>query len=461
MPVDRRMEELESRNIGPLFWKYVLPSVVITAAVALYYVIITIYVGNGPGLGDTALSGLGIVLPIVTFIGAIGTLVGVGASSRVSLYLGNGDRESACKVMGASISYTILLSVIPIILLYAFLHPFINLLGGTKDVYPFARDFLVFYLPGALAFNLGTTFSNIIKATGYPTRAMNYMSVGLLLSILLAPLFIFLLKWGMKGAALSMSVSVTVGFFLFLSHFIDKKTTIRIRWSDLRLTGKQIKDISSIGIAPFIIQAASSVSIFFLNNRLSYYGGETALASYVVANQITLVFIMLIAGITQGMQPIIGYNYGARNYKRILDTLKCTMLVAGLVGVVGMLCGLLIPRFMVMIVNPSETLAVSASRALTIMTITLPLSACQMMVGAFFQNIGQAYKAIIISLSRQMLLLVPFIFILPMFWNLNGVWVSLPLSEIAACVLAVIIFISFIHRMQNNIINEKININKN
>jgi len=450
MSEDARIEELKSRKIGPLFWKYVLPSMVITTAIALYYVIMTIYVGNGPGLGEMALGGLGIVLPIVTFMGAIGTLVGVGAASRVSLYLGNGDGESARRVMGASVTYTILLSIIPILLIYIFLRPFIGLLGGTEDIYPFARDFLVFYLPGALAFNLGTTFSNIIKATGYPRRAMNYMSIGLFLSVLLAPLFVFILGWGMRGAALSMSISVTVGLLLFLSHFIDKRTTIRIRRSDLRLTIGLIKDISSIGIAPFIIQAASSVSIFVLNNRLSHYGGETALASYVVANQITLVFIMLMSGIAQGMQPIIGYNYGARNYQRISDTLLYTLIVAGVIGVAGMLCGLFIPGYMVKIVNPSEGLAVSASRALTIMTITLPLSVCQMIAGAFFQNIGHAAKAIIISLSRQMLLLVPLVFILPQFWKLDGVWLSLPLSEIGAFILAMIVFISSMRRMRGN-----------
>lgn len=450
MPENERIEELETGKIGPLFWKYVLPSVVITTSIALYYVIMTIYVGNGPYLGETALGGLGIVLPIITFMGSIGTLVGVGAASRISLYLGNGDVESARKVMGASITYTVLLSIIPILLMYIFLTPFISLLGATDDIYPFARDFLIFYLPGALVFNLGTTFSNIIKATGYPRRAMNYMSVGLVLSLFLAPLFIFIFEWGMKGAALSMSMSLMIGFLLFLSHFLDKKTVIRIKWSDLRLTSKLVKDISSIGIAPFIIQVTSSVSIFFLNNRLSYYGGDTALASYVIANQITLIFIMLISGIAQGMQPIIGYNYGARNYQRISVTLRYTMLVGGLVGVAGMLCGLLIPGLMVKIVNPSDALAVSASKVLTLMTITLPLSVGQMVVGAFFQNIGHAAKAILISLSRQMLLLVPLAFILPVFWGLDGVWVSLPLSEIAAFVLAMIIFLTFMRQIRVN-----------
>ena len=455
MNQNAKINELESQKIGTLFWKYVLPSIVITTAIALYYVVITIYVGNGPRLGDTALGGLGLVLPIITFMGSIGTLVGVGAASRISLYLGNGDLESARRVMGASITYTILLSIVPILLIYIFLRPFIILLGGIGDVYPFARDFLVFYLPGALTFNLGTTFSNIIKAAGYPKRAMNYMSVGLILSILLAPLFIFVLKWGMKGAALSMSISVTIGFLLFLSHFIDKRTTIRIRRSDLRLTRKLVWDISSIGLAPFIIQATSSISIFFLNNRLSHYGGEIALASYVVANQITLIFIMLISGIAQGMQPIIGYNYGARNYLRVAGTLKYTMWVAGSVGVVGMLFGLFAPGYIVKIVNPSGILAASASKALKIMTITLPFSAFQMVIGAFFQNIGQAAKAVIISLSRQMLLLVPLIFVLPLFFELGGVWISLPLSETVASLLAMIIFISFMRQLRTNIIPKK------
>lgn len=450
MSEDVRIEELRSRKIGPLFWKYVLPSVVTTTAVALYYVILTIYVGNGSGMGETALGGLGIVLPIVTFLAAIGTLVGVGAASRVSLYLGNKDEDSARRVMGASVTYTLLLSVIPILLIYIFIRPFIWLLGGTEEIYPFARDFLIFYLPGSLAFNLGITFSNIIKATGYPTRAMNYMSAGLFLSLLIAPLFIFVFEWGMKGAALSMSISVTIGLILFSSHFIDNKTNICFRRSDLRLNMRLIKDISSIGIAPFIIQATSSVSIFVLNNRLSHYGGETALASYVVANQITLVFIMLISGITQGMQPIIGYNFGARNNKRISDTLLYTLFVAGAVGLTGMLCGLFIPELMVKIVNPSVGLAASASHALTIMTVTLPLSVCQMIIGAFFQNIGQASKAIIISLSRQLLLLVPLVFILPRFWKLAGVWMSLPLSEIGAFTLAVIVFIGSMRRIRVN-----------
>lgn len=435
--------ELKHEKISVLFWRYVIPSVLTMTALSLYYLIDSIYVGHGPDLGDHAIGGMGIVLPVINFLGAIGTLVSVGTASRISLFWGGGDTESAYKVMGTSILFVIVLSLIPAFLIWLLSGPLLDLLGATPETFHFAQEFMIWYLPAAVLFNLATTLTAIIRVTGYPRQSMIYIAVGVIANLFLAPLYIFVFKWGMKGAALGTFSATFITLLFCVKHFSDKKRSIRVRKKDIKLDPSIMWNIAGIGLAPFIMLTFNSLSILLTNNRLSFYGGADSLEAYVIANRITFIFIMILTGLSQGIQPIVGYNYGAGDYDRVTKVLKYCYKIGFLVGFGGLLIGMVFAGNLVSVFNPSEELAVKASVALKILTITLPLSALQMITGSFFQNIAMPGKAIFLNLSRQLLFLAPMLFILPLFWDVTGVWMALPLSELFASVLTVIVLYRF------------------
>lgn len=437
------LADLGYEKISKLFWQYVIPSVLTMTALSLYYLIDSIYVGHGPGLGDHAIGGMGIVLPVINILGAIGTLVTVGTVSRISLYWGAGDTESAYKVMGTSILFVILLSLIPAFLIWIFADPLLNLMGAKPDTFAFAKEFMIFYLPAAVIFNLTGTLTAIIRVTGYPRKSMILIAVGVVGNLFVAPLYIFVFKWGMMGAALATFTATFITLVLCVMHFMDKKVSVRIRKQDIRLDGKIMWTIANIGLASFIMLAFNSLSILLTNNRLSAYGGSVALESYVIANRITFIFIMIITGLSQGIQPIVGFNYGARSYGRVTEVLKYAFKIGFLVGGVGVLIGFVFGRPIVSIFNPTDQLADQSAAALRILTITLPLSAFQMITGSFFQNIAMPVRAVLLNLSRQIVFLAPMLFILPLFWGLKGVWMSLPLSEVFASILYLIVLFQF------------------
>lgn len=439
MSSELNINDLEHKGIARLLWKYVMPSVVITISMALYYIINSIYIGFGPGLGDHALGGMGIVLPILNILASLGTLVGVGASTRVSIYLGKKDEDSAKVVIGTSIMLTLLLTFIPMLFIYFFADYFLLFMGAPEETYAFAKEFLYYYLPAGLFLNMGMTLSNIMKATGYPGKAMNYMSIGVVLNVLIAPLFIFVFEWGMKGAALASSIATFIGFVFFVVHFLTKDGAVWIKKEYLRIEKHAVWDICSIGLAPFLIQGTYALSMSIVNNRISLYGGAVGLEAYTIANRVILIFIMCISGISQGMQPIIGYNYGAKNYERVKKTLIYTINLGVIVGAVGMVVSLLLKTPLISIFNPSLELAQLSAFVLIIMAVTLPLSGFQMVIGAFFQNIGMAKKSVLLSLTRQFVFLVPLIYFLPLKFGSDGVWGALPVSEVMGTLFAAVV----------------------
>ena len=446
--------DLRHKKVSCLFWQYVIPSVLTMTALSLYYVIDSIYVGHGPGLGDHAIGAMGIVLPVINFLGAIGTLVSVGATSRIALFWGGDDKESVYKVMGTSVLYVLIASLILVFLVYLFSDPLLHVMGATPETVHFAEEFMVYYLPAAVMLNLASTLTSMIRVTGYPKRSMNYIAVGVFANLFFAPLYIFVFQWGIKGAALATLSSALFTFFLCIKHFMNKDTPIRIHKKDIKLNFSIMKGITTIGLAPFIILTFNSLSIFLTNNRLSFYGGAVSLDAYTIANRVTFIFIMLILGLSQGIQPIVGYNFGAGNYVRVVEVLKYTYKIGLLVGFGGMLIGFIFTHVIVGVFNPTDQLMKAASFALRILTITLPLSAFQMISSSFFQNIAMPAKALFLNLSRQLLFLAPMLFILPLFWGVGGVWMSLPLSEVLASALTVYMLYRFYKRTKSAVQTE-------
>ena len=442
------LNRLESEQTTRLLWEYSISAIVGSLVVAIYNIVDSIYIGHGPNLGDHAIGGLGLVFPIMTFFTALGAFVGIGAATRVAIYMGEGSIDKVDRVLGNAFVLTILLTGFFVLLAYIFIDPLLHIIGATKDTYHFAHEFLIFYLPCSSFLNLGFVLSSVMRASGYPQKAMYIMLLGVILNIILAPIFIFIFEWGMRGAAIATSIAAFISFIIFIIHFLDRNSTLRLHSDKLNLDKKNVWAIMSIGFSPFLMQVAASIVVFFINNRLSTYGDSIAIEAYAIANRLNLVIILIIVGLTQGMQPIIGYNYGAKKIERVISTVNQAIKAGVSIGFLGLIGGFFFSDIAVSPFNPTPVLAGKASKALRIITIVLPLSGLQMVISNFFQSIGMPSKAIILSLTRQFLFLVPLLFILPFFFQLDGVWISIPLADVASTILAVIIYMWQIQKLK-------------
>jgi putative MATE family efflux protein len=445
----KQLLALRDKKIQPLFWQYTLPSVAGTLTLAIYYIIDSVFIGYGPGLGDHALGALGVLLPIMNLLAALGTLIGVGTSSRISIYLGLGNKEMAVQVMGTSLLFTFIVSIIPISITYVFMEPLLYWMGATEETYQFAEDFLICYLPASLFLNMGTTFINIVKAIGFPKKSMYIMASSVAFNFILAPLFIFVFKWGMKGAGGATLLSTLFSACIIIPYFSRESDFFPIKIQNLRLRANILYQIVNIGFAPFVITAMTSLIVFFTNRQLIAYSTPVSLEGYIVASRFHYVFIMIFIGISQGIQPIVGYNFGARNYTRMFHTLYYAFRVAFCMGVIALLLGIFASKEMVLIFNPNPELIEEASKALFVLTLTLPIAGCQLLMSGFFQHIGIAVKSAGLSLIR-LAFFIPLIYLLPLCRGVNGVWASLPLSEILVCIATCIIFYLQKKRMTGN-----------
>lgn len=450
------VDELENKKISKLLWQYALPAIVGIMVNALYNIIDRIYIGHGPNLGDHAIGGLGIVLPVMNLTAAVGMLVGAGAASRISICLGKGDKETAEKIIGNSFLMTIILTGTLVTGLFLFLDPVLMQIGATEETFPYAKEFLLYYLPGNIFLTLCFNFNSMMRASGYPQKAMYTMLIGVVANIIIAPVFIFWLKWGIKGAAIATIISMFIGLCFVMHHFMNKNSMLRLREKSIRLESKIVWAIASIGLSPFFIQVATSVVVFILNNKLKTYGGNVAIEAFTIANTLVMIIVMSLIGLTQGMQPIVGYNYGAKRINRVRETLNYTIKAGVCIGIAGCVIGLLLPNVIVQPFNPSAPLAAEASKALRIITILMPLVGFQIVVTNFFQCIGMAAKSIFLSLTRQFLLLIPALFILPCFFQLNGVWYSLPVADALSVLLTAGMFIWQVNKFKKMEVTEKL-----
>ncbi len=435
------IDELENKKINKLLWQYALPAIVGTMVNALYNIIDRVYIGHGPDLGDHAIGGLGIVLPVMNLTAAVGMLVGAGSASRISICLGKGDKETAEKIIGNSFLMTLLFTGTLVTLLFIFLDPILRTVGATEETFPYAKEFLQYYLPGNIFLTMCFNFNSMMRASGYPAKAMYTMLIGVIANIIIAPIFIFVLKWGIKGAAIATIISMFIGLCFVMYHFMNSNSMLRLRRKNIGLDPKIVWAVTSIGMSPFFIQVASSIVVFFINYKLRTYGGNIAIEAFAIANTLIMIIIMIMVGLTQGMQPIVGYNYGAKRITRVKETLNYTIKVGIIIGCVGLAIGLLLPEIVVKPFNPSPPLAAESAKALRIVTLMLPLVGFQIVVTNFFQCIGMAGKSIFLSLTRQFLILLPALFILPQYFELNGVWASIPVADFLATLLTAMMFI--------------------
>ncbi|WP_392559619.1 MATE family efflux transporter [Orbus mooreae] len=436
----KNYNDFTEQKISKLFWQYALPAIIGTTVNTLYNIIDGIFIGHW--IGKEALSAAGLILPVMTIAAAIGLLVGVGSASRISIFLGQKAQDKAERIIGSSFVLTLLLSGITLGLLLIFIDPLLYIVGASEVTHVYAKQFLQIFLPGSLFLTLSFNYANMMRACGYPLKAMLIILSTVIANIILAPIFIRVFDWGMRGAALATTLAMMLSFILVMIHFTSKKSLVRLRLKNLRLDKESILSILSIGMSPFAMQVATSVVVVFINWQLNSYAplshisGDDAIAAYSNANRLITLIVMIVIGINQGMQPIVGYNYGAKNYDRVKETFFYAVKTATIITGVGFLLGMCIPDVLVSAFTPDKEMIELSSTALRSITALFILLGFQMVTTSFFQCIGMAKVSIILSLSRQVLILLPMLYILPLFLGLNGVWLAPPISDLLASILA-------------------------
>jgi len=425
--------ELATEKIGKLIWKYSLPAIVGTVVMALYNIVDRIYLGHG--VGPLAISGLALTFPFMSILMACGMLVGAGAGSRISICLGEGNKDKAERILGNAFILTFVVSGAASVLSYIFMGDLLRLFGGTDQTIQYAEDYMRIIIPFAFLSALTFGFNNIMRASGYPRKAMWTMIICAVSNIILDPIFIFGFGMGIKGAAHATNISLLIGVCFVLSHFLRKDTNIRFKRKNFKLQTDIVKSILSIGLSPFSMQIAASFVVVIINFQLIKHGGDLAIGAFGIVNSVCILIIMVIIGLNQGVQPIIGYNYGAKLFDRMFRTLRTAIIVATIISTTGFLMGMFIPKFLIRLFTPDAEMISIATNGLRIIVLLFPIIGFQIVISNFFQSIGKAKISIFLSITRQFLFLIPCLLIMPAVFGLNGVWYAQPVSDGLAVVV--------------------------
>ncbi|MEW9097030.1 MAG: MATE family efflux transporter [Clostridiaceae bacterium] len=429
-----RSKQLGEESIGKLLLKFSIPAIIGMLVNALYNMVDRIFIGRG--VGALAISGLAVGFPLSTINMAFGMLVGIGSSAIISIKLGQDKKDEAEKILGNALVLNILISLMVSILGLMFLDDLLIIFGASDITLPYARDYMKYIIGGAVLQNIGFAINNIIRAEGSPKIAMATMLIGAVINTILDPIFIFVFNMGVQGAAIATIIAQGVSSIWVLAYFFGNKSILKIKKQNLKIEMDTVKSIFSIGISPFSMQIAASLVTTLYNKNLLKYGGDLAVGAMGIINSIIMLFFMPMFGINQGCQPIIGYNYGAKQYDRVLKALKIAVTAGVVIATVGFIVIETFPGALIGIFNKdNQELIELGSRGMRIYMIALPLIGFQIISSNYFQAIGKAKISIFLSLSRQFILLVPLLLILPPIFKLDGVWITGPISDVLSSVI--------------------------
>ena len=433
-----------TERIPKLLKQYAVPAIIAMTASSLYNMVDAIFIGHG--VGPYAISGLALTFPFMNLAAAFGTLVGVGASTMASMLLGQKNYDIARKVLGNVVVLNFIIGLLFTIVALVFLDPILYFFGASENTISYAREYMQIILAGNVITHVYFGLNSLLRSAGHPKKAMAATIMTVLLNAVLDPLFIFTFDMGIRGAAVATILAQIVALILVVVWFCDKRELIHFERGIFRLEKRIVKDSIVIGLAPFLMNFVACFVVILINMRLKTYGGDLAIGAYGIVNRISFVFIMIVSGLTQGMQPIAGYNYGARQMSRVYEVLKKTLLYATVVLTAGFLIGELCPGLVVAIFTDDPELMEKSIKGMRLVVGMFPLVSLSMVIGNFFQSIGQPKQAIFLSLSRQVVFLIPSLWILPMFFDIAGVWVSFMVSDFLASAVAIILLLNFIKK---------------
>ncbi len=427
---------LGTENIGKLLIQYAVPGIIAMTASSLYNMVDSIFIGHG--VGALALSALALTFPLMNLSAAFGSLVGVGAGTLISVKLGQRDYDTAQKVLGNVVLLNILLGAIYMVVVYPLLTPILYFFGGSEETVGYARNFMEIILLGNIVTHLYFGLNSVLRASGHPREAMYATIATVVVNVILAPIFIFAFGWGIRGAALATVIAQTSSLLWQLKFFSNPNELLHFRRGIFRLHRKIVLDSLAIGMSPFLMNLAACLIVIVINQGLKKYGGDLAIGAYGIVNRLSFFVIMIVMGFNQGMQPIAGYNYGARLFDRVTKVLKVTIFCATCATTFGFIMGMLFPRIAVSIFTSDEEMIALAATGLRIVVLFYPFVGFQMVTSNFFQSLGMAGKSIFLSLTRQLLVLLPCLLVLPRFFGAAGVWFSIPVSDLIACIIAAV-----------------------
>ena len=445
---------LGTDSLSRLLFRYALPAIIAQVAASLYNIVDSIFIGQG--VGPLAISGLALTMPMMNLTAAFGAMIGAGSAALTSIRLGQGNKPAAERILGNVVLLNVVLGVVLMAFGLLYLDELLYFFGASDQTLPYAREYMRIILYGNVITHLFHGLNCMLRVAGYPNKAMNITIIAVVLNAILDAVFILWLKWGIAGSAWATVIAQMLAVVVQWIHFSDAKSFLRFRSEAFRFRWDIIKNIITVGMAPFMIQSCACVVVILVNNTLGEYGGDLSIGAYGIANRVAFLFTMVVMGFTQGMQPIVGYNYGARAYDRVLKTLWMTVGWSVATTTFGFLLCELFPYQVVRIFvsedgSGSATQLIEASaRGLRILVLMLPLVGFNIVAGNLFQHIGKPKRAILLSVSRQMLFLVPLIYFLPRYMAADGVWYSIPIADLLSTLLAALLLFQQIRKFKKS-----------
>jgi putative MATE family efflux protein len=438
--MNQKTKELAELPVSRLMLKFFVPAFIGVFINALYNIVDRIFIGQG--VGSMALSGVSVTFPIMLIVMGFGMLIGIGAGVLVSINLGKHDMKKAEQVLGSSFLLMLLVSVLITIIGFSIKETMLNSFGATAETVEYANDYLNIILAGTVFQVVGFSLNNIIRAEGNARTAMYSMLIAAGINMILNPVFIFGFGMGVKGSAYATVISMIVLTIWVIFHFRSRKSVVRLKVEYIRFNPKILVEILAIGMAPFFMQIAASIVQGLLNTKLIAFGGDLAVGAMGIVNSVLTLIIMAIVAINMASQPIISFNYGAKSYHRVKDTLRIAIIAATVISVFAFMVVETIPSGIVKLFNSSDSgLLEFGKEGLRMCMMALPFVGFQVVAGNFFQSMGNAKIAVLLTLLRQVIILIPLLFLLPHFFGLHGIWMAMPISDFLSATIVVVFLV--------------------
>ena len=438
--------ELGQKPVGALLWQYALPAIVAMTASSLYNIIDRAMIGQV--VGPEAIAGLGITFPLMNLSAAFGAAVGVGSSTCISVKLGQKDYKTAEHLLGNTVTLNLIIGFLFMVVCLLLLDPILRFFGASDVTLPYAREFMTVILLGNMVTHMYFGMNAVLRAAGKPRHAMYATLFTVGMNILLVVAFVWWFRWGIRGAALATVTSQSMALCWQMWIFSNPKELLHLKRGIYKLKKDLVRNIIAIGVSPFLMNATSCVIVIFMNNQFVRYGGDMAVGAYSIANSVVMVFFMFVMGMNQGMQPIVGYNYGAEKYDRMFRCLWLTIACATAILLVGWALSMLFPQYIARIFSTDPTLLALSARGIKIDMLVFFVVGSQAVITNFFQCIGKVKVSIFLSLSRQLFLLLPMAYLFPLFWDLDGVWYSMPASDFGSFAMTIPMLIWYMKKIK-------------
>ena len=439
--------ELGTKKVSTLLKEYAVPGITAMTAPSLYNMVDSIYIGHIRDVGSYAISGLAVTFPLMNISAALGTLVGVGAATMISVLLGQKNYASANKVLANEVTLNTIIGLLFTAFMLLWLDPVLTFFGASENTLPFARGYMRIILYGNVVTHLYFGLNSVIRSSGNPRMAMGLTLFTVISNSILDPIFIFGLGMGIEGAATATVLCQLMALCYALWYFMDQKKFLHLPKRVFALDWRIAKESLAIGMGPFLMNLAACIVALFINQQLRKYGGDLSIGAYGIVNRISFLFVMIVMGLNQGMQPIAGYNFGARQYSRVKEVYFLTAKWATFVLCFGFIVSMFLPGPAVSIFTNDPELKEIATKGLRMMNLVFPIIGFQMVATNLFQCLGMVQKSILLSLSRQLLFLVPCVYLLPLWFGVRGVWYSFPISDGLASIMTAIFLISLVRKL--------------